>query len=201
MVICKSYPGTGCTQAHPGKHVVFGRVIRGYEEVVKKLAQVPVDDKDRPLSPIVISNCGELELRGPGPWSCTSLCSLEFPLSDFTAWTAKPTQPPESMSEKTGRRRSRRSRSRSRSSGSEDENRRRKKSKRKRAVEDLKGEKGNEKEPSGMPIEETEEEYDARLEREEKERIEAERRKELERIKRKYENDVHDSNGIRFKGL
>ena len=46
-----------------GKHVVFGKVIRGYENVVKKLAQVPVDAKDRPQTPIVISNCGELELR------------------------------------------------------------------------------------------------------------------------------------------
>lgn len=46
-----------------GKHVVFGRVIRGYDEVVKKLAAVPVDDKDRPQHPIVIVNCGELELK------------------------------------------------------------------------------------------------------------------------------------------
>ena len=46
-----------------GKHVVFGRVIRGYDEVVKKLAEVPVDLKDRPTIPVVISRCGELELR------------------------------------------------------------------------------------------------------------------------------------------
>ena len=53
------------TTLHKGKHVVFGRVIRGYEEVVKQVANVPVDDKDRPLVPVVISNCGELELRKP----------------------------------------------------------------------------------------------------------------------------------------
>lgn len=46
----------------PGKHVVFGKVIRGYE-VIQKLAEVPVDAKDRPLESIVITNCGELELR------------------------------------------------------------------------------------------------------------------------------------------
>ncbi|KAJ7116306.1 cyclophilin-like domain-containing protein [Mycena epipterygia] len=46
-----------------GKHVVFGRVIRGYDEVVEKLADVPVDEKSRPLSIVRISNCGELELR------------------------------------------------------------------------------------------------------------------------------------------
>ena len=33
--------------------------------MVKRLAQVPVDAKDRPQTPIVISNCGELELRKP----------------------------------------------------------------------------------------------------------------------------------------
>ncbi|KZT19244.1 hypothetical protein NEOLEDRAFT_984665 [Neolentinus lepideus HHB14362 ss-1] len=46
-----------------GKHVIFGRVIRGYEEVVKKIAEVPVDEKDRPRVPVVISNCGELQFK------------------------------------------------------------------------------------------------------------------------------------------
>jgi hypothetical protein len=48
-----------------GVHVVFGKVIKGYEDVVKKLAQVPVDAKDRPQTPIIITNCGELELKKP----------------------------------------------------------------------------------------------------------------------------------------
>ena len=47
----------------PGKHVVFGRVIRGYEDVIPRIVDVPTDEKDRPRAPIVISNCGELELR------------------------------------------------------------------------------------------------------------------------------------------
>jgi peptidyl-prolyl isomerase G (cyclophilin G) len=38
-------------------------VIRGFEEVVCKIAEVPVDDKDRPTVPVVVMNCGELELR------------------------------------------------------------------------------------------------------------------------------------------
>jgi peptidyl-prolyl isomerase G (cyclophilin G) len=41
---------------------VFGRVVRGYD-VVQKIAEVPVDEKDRPQVPVVISNCGELVLR------------------------------------------------------------------------------------------------------------------------------------------
>jgi peptidyl-prolyl isomerase G (cyclophilin G) len=47
----------------PGKHVVFGKVIRGYDDVVKRISEVPVDAKDRPKIPVAISNCGELELR------------------------------------------------------------------------------------------------------------------------------------------
>lgn len=43
--------------------MVFGRVVRGYEDVIPKIMDVPTDEKDRPRTPIVISNCGELELR------------------------------------------------------------------------------------------------------------------------------------------
>ncbi|KAL6307491.1 cyclophilin-like domain-containing protein [Sparassis latifolia] len=46
-----------------GKHVVFGRAIRGYDDVVAKIADVPVEEKDRPTVPVTISNCGELMLR------------------------------------------------------------------------------------------------------------------------------------------
>lgn len=38
-------------------------MIRGYDDVVERLSQVAVDEKDRPRVPIVIVNCGELELR------------------------------------------------------------------------------------------------------------------------------------------
>lgn len=162
-----------------GKHVVFGKVIKGYE-VIKQVAEVLVDEKDRPLTPVVISNCGELELRKP---------------------PAKRAQTLMSNSQERGtadRRQSRRSRSRSGSPDSDMERSRRKKPKRKRTSEDEKGE--NEKQINKVPVEETEEEYDARLEREENERIEAERKTELERIKRKYDSDIQNSNGIRFKG-
>jgi len=45
-----------------GKHVVFGRVVSGYK-TVEKIENVKTDEKDYPLVPVVISNCGELELR------------------------------------------------------------------------------------------------------------------------------------------
>jgi cyclophilin family peptidyl-prolyl cis-trans isomerase len=47
----------------PGKHVVFGKVIRGFDDVVRKIAQVSTDEKDRPAIPVIVFNCGELELR------------------------------------------------------------------------------------------------------------------------------------------
>ena len=46
-----------------GKHVVFGKAIRGYDDVVKRISEMSVDAKDRPKVPVTISNCGELELR------------------------------------------------------------------------------------------------------------------------------------------
>lgn len=71
-----------------GKHVVFGRVVFGQSlpftctqieisaihddeftgyDVVTKIAGVPVDEKDRPLTPVVVSHCGELELKKVAP--------------------------------------------------------------------------------------------------------------------------------------
>ena len=46
---------------------MFGRVVRGYEEVIRKIADVPVDEKSRPAVPVTIDNCGELVLRAKAP--------------------------------------------------------------------------------------------------------------------------------------
>lgn len=55
---------------------------------------------------------------------------------------------------------------------------------------------------SQLPHEETEEEYDARLEREENERIALAKKHELEELKKRYEMSVKNSNGgIRYKGM
>jgi peptidyl-prolyl isomerase G (cyclophilin G) len=50
-------------------------VIRGFDDVVGKIAQVATDEKDRPTVPVAIYNCGELELRKKAvpPRSCTFL--------------------------------------------------------------------------------------------------------------------------------
>ena len=42
-----------------GKYVVFGRVVSGME-LLEQLQQTPVDARDRPKTPIVIRDCGEI---------------------------------------------------------------------------------------------------------------------------------------------
>ncbi|KAF9243570.1 cyclophilin-like domain-containing protein [Melanogaster broomeanus] len=160
-----------------GKHVVFGKVISGYEDVVKTLAQVPVDEKDRPQTPIVISNCGELERR-------------KAKVDEATTKSKESDQNPKRRS----------NRSRSRSADQETTRRRRRKSKHARSAE---------REPNTGPslnstenaiVQETEEEYDARLEREERERMAEAKRIELERIKQMNDLTYPGHGGIRFKG-
>ncbi|KAH7279231.1 hypothetical protein KP509_37G011700 [Ceratopteris richardii] len=43
-----------------GKHVVFGRVVKGMG-VVRNIEHTPTDDKDMPIEEVLISNCGELK--------------------------------------------------------------------------------------------------------------------------------------------
>jgi peptidyl-prolyl isomerase G (cyclophilin G) len=59
--------------------VVFGKVIRGFDDVVRKIAQVSSDEKDRPVVPVIVYNCGELELRKKAAPPRT--CSILFFLS------------------------------------------------------------------------------------------------------------------------
>ncbi|KAI9275820.1 cyclophilin-like domain-containing protein [Phascolomyces articulosus] len=47
-----------------GKHVVFGRVVSGYD-VVQIIENEQVDERDRPLQTVMIANSGELMLKLP----------------------------------------------------------------------------------------------------------------------------------------
>ncbi|KAL0580003.1 hypothetical protein V5O48_002006 [Marasmius crinis-equi] len=177
-----------------GKHVVFGKVLRGYDEVVQKIIQVPVDGKDRPTVPVIITNCGELELRQKAP--------APPPKPEKRSGSISGSESDRDDKHRSSKRRSRRSRSRSPSDSDDSTRRRHKKSKRKHKSRKHKSEdhgEGERKEDA-EPHKETEEEYDARLEREEKERLEAARRRELERKKAQYEAETQASNGVRYKG-
>jgi hypothetical protein len=66
--------------------VVFGKVIRGYD-VIEKITQVSVDEKSRPAVPVVITNCGELELRKKpateAPAASTLKPTMLFPFANY----------------------------------------------------------------------------------------------------------------------
>ena len=168
-------------------------MIRGYEDVVKKLAQVPVDAKDRPQTPIVISNCGELELRRPKP-VVEQTSRMFYHLFQLTA--SCPIQFYAGENRKNRKRHDSRERSRSRSADGE---RRRKKSKMRIPKPDPQRDEPQRSEANIVP-QETEEEYDARLEREEQERMAKAKRNRLERIQQMHENS-NSAQGVRFKGI
>ena len=179
-----------------GKHVVFGKVIRGFD-VVKAIERVETNEKDAPTIPIVITHCGELQLRQQPP----------------------PPTAEEGAPKKRGA---------SESAGSESEDDRRerkrrkkeKKEKRRREKEEKRRtqHRGDDKSPShsrsgsksksldgedappgaSIATQETEEEYDARLEREEKERTELQKKTLLQRMK--DEAQIDPKTGIRYKG-
>lgn len=45
-----------------GKHTIFGRLVSG-EDALARIAKVPVDKNDRPVNPVLVSRCGELERK------------------------------------------------------------------------------------------------------------------------------------------
>ena len=40
-----------------GKHVIFGKVINGFE-IINKLNNIKIDNNDKPINDIIISDCG-----------------------------------------------------------------------------------------------------------------------------------------------
>lgn len=45
-----------------GKHTIFGRVVSGMDSL-ETIAKVSVDKNDRPIEPVLVSRCGELEKK------------------------------------------------------------------------------------------------------------------------------------------
>lgn len=129
------------------------------------------------------------------------VCSVRFALfciqSDGFASEKPAGKRPQSDASDSGRK----SLSRHRKGGSptpdSETTRRRKKSKHKKDSDDI---RSAENETEGGIVQETEEEYDARLEREEMKRLREGRREDLERIKRQHDGQVRNTGGICFKG-
>ncbi|KAI8969860.1 cyclophilin-like domain-containing protein [Trametes punicea] len=209
-----------------GKHVVFGRVIRGFE-VLERIAEVPTDEKDRPRAPIVIANCGELVLRSQSRQKKPEPKSESASESDSEERRGKRRHRSASSERSRSPSRSRsRLRSRSRSPESSDRDRKRHKSNKRSKKQKHREKKHKESraeersrsrsrspsrarsrsrsQRSPEVVSETESQYDARLEREEQERIEAARKHELERIARRLKEEegrrAKENGGVRFKG-
>ena len=202
-----------------GKHVVFGKVIRGFDDVVPKIAQGSTDEKDRPVVPVIVYNCGELELRKKAapPRTCIILSFFSFgnvmgSLLLYSSSSAflpakEPSVSASSESEDETERRShkchkRRQRSRSPGNATEGDDKRlkRKRKHKHQKDEDRSPSRSGKAEPV-TERKETEEEYDARLEREENERLAAARKREMERLSREREQEAASTNGVRFKGM
>ncbi|WVW81864.1 hypothetical protein I302_103862 [Kwoniella bestiolae CBS 10118] len=171
-----------------GKHVVFGKVIHGLEHI-ETIGKLPTDERDRPLSPVVITHCGELELRrAPAP----------------AKPKARSPSVSSSRSASPNRERTRKSKSKSRrntSDSDEDSDGDRRRSRKKDRKRDRRDK--DERRKDRKPREETEEDLDARLEREEKERLEKQRLERLEVMKKQLEEErqrVKDQGGVVYKG-
>ncbi|KAG8805969.1 hypothetical protein FRC19_007547, partial [Serendipita sp. 401] len=178
-----------------GKHVVFGKVVRGME-VVKAIEDIQTDAKDNPLKKVEVVGCGELEFKGQAGTTAAAAA---------TTSKAAPSKRERSPSRSRSRSRSRSGSRSGDSSGSEvesDEEERARRERKRRRKEEKREAKRRRKEEKKLAkataragsadgsnavdplVMETEEEYDLRLEREEKERREAAR---LEAQKRQRE--------------
>ncbi|WWD22559.1 hypothetical protein CI109_107052 [Kwoniella shandongensis] len=174
-----------------GKHVVFGRVIFGLEHI-ETIGQLPTDEKDRPFSPVVIAHCGELELRKAPPAKKARSPSVSSSISRSRSPSpikrrSKSKRHSDSEEEEDG------------SDDSRERERRRRKKDKKKDKKDKKRDKGDSKKPR----EETEEELDARLEREEKERLEIARLEKLAEMKKELEAErlrIQAAGGVVYKG-
>ncbi|KAJ9092638.1 hypothetical protein QFC19_008676 [Naganishia cerealis] len=193
-----------------GKHCVFGKVVRGTERTDKRLwkiqitnssatliglehvqaiEKVQVDDRDRPLSPVTIINCGELVLAKKAVESSAEV--------EKSRRSASPSSARSRSASPSRKRRSSISSDSGSDSNSEEDRRRRKRKEKKSKKKDKKDKDGKKDKLKGLVAgyEETEEELDARLEREEKERIEAAKQEKLERIKRQLAEQSASQSG------
>jgi peptidyl-prolyl isomerase G (cyclophilin G) len=128
-------------------------------------------------------------------------------ISNFSAKesvSASESEADKDRSRKHHKRRRRRSRSHSPEDASESDDGKRRKRKHKHKHKQRKDEEHSSRHPGKVEVpaverKETEEEYDARLEREENERLAAARKRELERLSRQ-EQEASSINGVRLKG-
>ena len=178
-----------------GKHVVFGKVIRGFD-VVKAIEKVETNEKDAPTIPIVITHCGELQLiQQPPPPTAEEGATKKRGASESAG--------SESEDDRRERKRRKKEKNETRRREKEEKRRRQHRGDDKSPSHSRSGSKSksvdqDNAQPGASSTHETEEAYDARLEREEKERIELQNKTLLQRMK--DEAQIDPRTGIRYKG-
>ena len=178
-----------------GKHVVFGKVIRGFD-VVKAIEKVETNEKDAPTIPIVITHCGELQLiQQPPPPTAEEGATKKRGASESAG--------SESEDDRRERKRRKKEKNEKRRREKEEKRRRQRREDDKSPSHSRSGSKSksvdqDDAQPGASGTNETEEAYDARLEREEKERIELQSKTLLQRMK--DEAQIDPRTGIRYKG-
>jgi hypothetical protein len=74
-----------------GKHVVFGKVISGFEEVFKVIENTPTGAQDKPFENVIIEDCGVYDdANPPAPFAAAAAVPMEVvddAPSAESAWT------------------------------------------------------------------------------------------------------------------
>jgi peptidyl-prolyl isomerase G (cyclophilin G) len=197
-----------------GKHVVFGRVVSGMQHI-EAIGAMPTDERDRPLSPVIVARAGELELRRPA-----EPVRARSPSPARSRDSRSRSRTPDGEEEERHRRKRAR---RERKEREREERRSERRAERKRRKERKRGGDGDgsddegrahsrsrsrsrspRRRRDGRSPSETLSELDARLEREEKERESAARRKQAEEMRRTLDAErqaVKDGGGVVYKGM
>lgn len=61
FLVVQFFITSGPTPHLNGKHVVFGKVISGFEEVFRVIESTPKGPNDKPLEDVVIVDCGVVD--------------------------------------------------------------------------------------------------------------------------------------------
>lgn len=83
-----------------GQHCCLGKVIRG-QDILRRLSAVDVDDDDKPIEPVTISRCGELEYKGPAIKPAVTTTTAEPTQANRTTQGSE-TSPPDARGKDRG---------------------------------------------------------------------------------------------------